>query len=99
MKLIVTNCRETTTWAAKGMLNRELLATHTQLKGNSGGHQPYRRHKALRKAPLCRQKPCSVRGRAVTQLEECFSKDNMMDLYNDGDSIGSKASRESMIDW
>ena len=28
-------------------------------------------------------------------MEEPFSEDNMMDLYNDGDSIDSKASWES----
>jgi len=63
---------------------------------DKGGSQPYRRHRASRKAPLCKQKPWSVKGRAVTQLQEPFSEDNMMDLHNDGDS---KASRDSIIDW
>jgi len=31
-------------------------------------------------------------GRAVNQLEEPFSEDNMMDQHNDGDNMGIKAS-------
>jgi len=55
-------------------------------------------NKASRKAPVCRLKAWSVKGRAVTQLEEPFSEDSMMDLCNDGDSMGSEASRKLMID-
>ena len=33
------------------------------------GAQPYLKAKASTKAPLCRQKPCSLMGRDVSQLE------------------------------
>ena len=45
----------------------------TQVDGRFGGRQPYRRHKASRKAPLCRAKPCSAIGKADSQLEAPFS--------------------------
>ena len=37
------------------------------------GYQPYLRASASWKAPLWREKPCSVRGRAVNQVEDPFS--------------------------
>ena len=64
----------------------------TQLDGNKGGRQPYLRHKASLKAPLCNAKPCSVKGKAVNQLEEPDSPDNKTDLCKDEERDGSKES-------
>jgi len=88
------NRRKTTTWTTKSMFNRKLLATDTI------GRQQWwlpaiSKTQGISKSSL---KPWSVRGRVVTQLEEPFSGDSMMDLCNDDDSMGSKASRELMID-
>jgi len=44
-------------------------APHSQCVGGLVGAQPYRNAKASTKAPLCRQKPCSLMGRDVSQLE------------------------------
>ena len=38
------------------------------------GCQPYRKHRASLKAPLCRANPCSEMGRAESQLEAPFSE-------------------------
>ena len=64
----------------------------TQLDGNRGGCQPYLRHKASLKAPLYNAKPCSIKGKAVNQLEEPDSLDNKTDLCKDEESNGSKKS-------
>jgi len=61
----------------------------TQPEGNTGGHHPYLKHKESQKAPLCKQTPWSSIGRAVSQLEEALSEDNMMDRYNGGDNLSS----------
>ena len=45
----------------------------TQLDGNKGGRQPYLRHKASLKAPLCNAKPCSVKGIQLNAWAECFT--------------------------
>jgi len=44
-------------------------APHSQYVGGLVGAQPYRNAKASTKASLCRQKPCSLMGRDVSQLE------------------------------
>ena len=64
----------------------------TQLDGNKGGRQPYLRHKASLKAPSCKTKPCSDKGRAVNQLEEPISTDKLTDLCKDDERDGSKDS-------
>ena len=46
------------------------LAPHTQLFGILEGVHPYLKARASTKAPLCREKPCSSSGIAVSQLEE-----------------------------
>ena len=51
----------------------EKEAPQTQCEGVRAGSQPYLRHRASTKAPLCKQKPCSLMGRVVSQLEEPFS--------------------------
>ena len=45
-------------------------APYAQLLGVLEGDHPYLRARASTKAPLWREKPCSSRGRAVSQLEE-----------------------------
>jgi len=52
---------------------------HTQLEGNSGGSKAQR----IMKSTFVLHSQLE-RDRAVTQLEEPFSEDNMMDLYKDG---------------
>lgn len=63
-----------------------------QLDGNKGGHQPHLRHKASLKAPLRNEKPCSVKDKAVNQLEEPGSSDNKTDLCKDKERDGSTES-------
>ena len=46
----------------------------TQWEGRCDGHQPYHKHRASLKAPLCRENPCSEMGRAESQLEAPFSE-------------------------
>ena len=46
------------------------LAPHSQLEGVRGGAHPYLKARASTKAPLCKTKPCSSKGREVSQLEE-----------------------------
>jgi len=86
------NCRETTTWTIKGMFNRKLLNTETI--GRQQWWSPaISKAQGISKSTFVQTKTMtgSVRGRAVTQLEEPFSEDSMMD-------IGSKTSRELMIE-
>ena len=45
----------------------------SQLMGVRDGSHPYRKHRASRKALLCRVNPNSATGRAVSQLEAPFS--------------------------
>ena len=46
----------------------------TQWEGRCCGRQPYRRHKASLKAPLCKANPCSEIGKAESQLDAPFSE-------------------------
>ena len=39
---------------------------------------------------MCKAKPCSVRGKAVNQLEEPGAPDNKTDLCKDEESKGTK---------
>ena len=43
------------------------------LVGKRSGSQPYLRHRASLKSPLCKANPYSFRGKVVSQLEEPFS--------------------------
>ena len=54
---------------------------HTQLDGRIGGCHPYLRQRASLKAPLCSAKPCSVIGRAESQLDAPFSPELSIDLW------------------
>ena len=60
------------------------------------GVQPYRRARASWKAPLCRVKPYSVSGKAVSQEEEPFSLARFTDLrrLSDRRAVRSWASFE-----
>ena len=49
------------------------LVPHTQLVGIRSGGQPYLRASASAKAPLCKQKPCSLMGSVVNQLDSPLS--------------------------
>ena len=64
--------------------------------GNLSGVQPYRRARASWKAPLCRVKPYSVSGKAVSQEEEPFSLARFTDLrrLSDRRAVRSWASFE-----
>ena len=75
----MSDSRQTTMWTAQNMLNSK-LSSQTQLEGNKSGLQPYRRHRASLKAPLCNAKRCSDNGSAVKQLEEPLSPDSRTDL-------------------
>ena len=48
-----------------------------QWEGKCVGRQPYRRHSASLKAPLCRANPCSLMGKVESQLEAPFSADTV----------------------
>ena len=48
--------------------------------GSLSGVQPYRSARASWKAPLCSEKPCSVSGRTVSQVEDPFSLASFTDL-------------------
>ena len=52
------------------------LLPQPHLLGKRAGIQPYRRARASWKADLCSVKPCSVKGRAVSQVEDPFSFDS-----------------------
>ena len=60
------------TWSTKKTL------PHMHLLGRRVGCQLYLRHKASRKAPLCRAKPCSCMGRAESHVEAPFSLPSSM---------------------
>ena len=49
------------------------LLPQSHLDGRFEGDHPYRRAMASWKAALCSEKPCSLRGRAVSQVEAPFS--------------------------
>ena len=49
------------------------LLPQSHFDGRFEGDHPYRRAMALWKAALCNEKPCSLRGRAVSQVEAPFS--------------------------
>ena len=48
----------------------EALLPQAQVVGMLAGVQPYPSASASWKAPLCKVKPCSSRGRVVSQVEE-----------------------------
>ena len=49
------------------------LLPQSHLDGRFEGDHPYRRAMALWKTALCNEKPCSLRGRAVSQVKAPFS--------------------------
>ena len=49
------------------------LLPQSHFDGSLDGGQPYCRANASRKADLCREKPCSVRGRTVSHVQAPFS--------------------------
>ena len=51
----------------------EKEAPQAHFDGSLSGVQPYRRARASWKVPLCRVKPYSVSGKAVSQEEESFN--------------------------
>ena len=57
------------------------LAPHSQLEGVREGTHPYLKARASTKAPLWRTKPCSSKGREVSQLEEPFSRARYMAFW------------------
>ena len=61
----------------------EKLLPQAHFDGVSEGDQPYLRASASWKAPLWRAKPCSVRGRAVNQVEDPFSVAKSMALCSE----------------
>ena len=58
----------------------EKKAPQTHFEGSLFGVQPYRSARASWNAPLCRAKPCSERGRTVSQVEDPFSLASFTDL-------------------
>ena len=64
--------------------------------GSLSSIQPYRRARATWNAPLCWEKPCSVSGRAVSQVEDPFSFARLTDLrwQSDRRLVRSLASSE-----
>ena len=69
----------------------EKLAPQLQRAGVCNGSQPYRNARAFRKAPLCREKLCSVSGRAVSQLEAHFSEASSIALLRRSQSCCLKS--------
>ena len=71
-------------------------APQAHFVGSLSGIQPYRRARASWNAPLCREKPCSVSGRAVSQVEDPFSFARFTDLRKQSDRrlVRSLASSE-----
>ena len=60
------------------------LAPHSQLDGVREGAHPYLKARASTKAPLCRTKPCSSKGREVSQLEEPLLRARSMAFWRVG---------------
>ena len=60
----------------------ENLLPQAHFGGISDGVQPYLRARASWKAPLWRVNPCSIRGRAVSQVDDPFSFARSTDLRN-----------------
>ena len=63
---------------------------HAHVVGILGGVQPYRRAMASWKAPLCKVKPCSCSGTAVSHTEAPFSLARLIALLR---SLGRSAAR------
>ena len=71
-------------------------APQAHFVGSLSGIQPYRKARASWNAPLCTEKPCSVSGRAVSQVEDPFSFARFTDLRKQSDRrlVRSLASSE-----
>ena len=60
------------------------LAPHSQLEGVREGIHPYLKARASTKAPSWRTKPCSSKGREISQLEEPLSRARSMAFWRVG---------------
>ena len=81
--------------------NREFIWSGLTISApldEAAGHQMVTSHIKDTKSIFVQAKPWSVRGRSHP-AGRALSEDNIMNLYNDGNSIGSKASQESIINW
>ena len=73
----------------------EKLVPQSQLVGARSGSQPYRRHRASRKALLCKVKENSITGRAVSQLDAPFSWARDIERCSGLGSVGFKVDADT----